>query len=89
MCSLPTSWKGRLDKSATYMFTKIGNKNCKVIVDNESCINAVSSKLTEKVGLEDAPHLHPYKVSWINSTILEVKQQWLVPMEFDFYKDKI
>jgi len=28
-------------------------------------------------------------VSWINSTALDVKQQCLVPIEFDVYKDKI
>jgi len=30
-----------------HMFTSIGDKNCKVIVDTESSINIVSSKVTE------------------------------------------
>ena len=59
------------------------------IVDNESCVNVVSSKMIEKVGLEVVPHPHPYKVSWINSTALNVKQQCLDPIEFNVYKAKI
>ena len=56
-----------------HILTKIRSKNCKVIMDSENCINAVLSKVIEKVGLKVVPHLHPYKKSWINSTILDVK----------------
>ena len=42
---------------------KIRNKSCKVIVDNENCINAISSKLCEHLGLDIVPHPHPFKVS--------------------------
>ena len=41
------------------MYTKIGGKNYKVIVDSESCINAISSKVTENLGLKVVPH--PYQ----------------------------
>jgi len=58
-------------------------------VDSESCINAVSSKMIEKVGWNVEPHPHPYKVSWINSTALDVKQRCFVPIEFGVYKEKI
>ena len=58
-------------------------------MDSESCVNAVSFKMIEKVGWKAEPYLHPYKVSWINSTALDVKQQCLVSIEFDIYKDKI
>ena len=82
--------KGRLEKSATfYTFTKIGDKNCKVTVDSGSCINAISSSLCENLGLEIIPYLHAYKVSWIDSTALEVKQRCLVPISFNNYKGKI
>jgi len=43
----------------------------------------------EKVGWKAEPYPHPYKVSWINSTALDVKQQCLVLIEFDVYKDEI
>jgi len=67
------------------MFTKMGDKNCKVIVDNGSSINVVSFKMTKRLGLKAV--LHPHM--WINSTALEVKQQCFVPVDFNLYKDKI
>jgi len=45
-----------------YTFTKIVDKNCKVIVDSKSCINALSSKVMEKLGLKAVTHPHPCKV---------------------------
>jgi len=60
-------------KSVTvHTFIKIGDKNCKIIMDSGSCINTLLSKLLEYLGLEVVPH-PPFKVSWIDSTILEVK----------------
>ena len=38
-----------------HMCTKIGDTNCKLIVDGGSCINAVSSKVIEKVRLKVVP----------------------------------
>jgi len=52
------------------MFTKIEDKNYKVIVNSKSCINAISSNVTKKFGLEVVSHPHLYKVPWINSTAL-------------------
>ena len=45
--------------------------------------------MIEKVRWKAEPHPHPYKVSWINSMALDVKQRCRVPIEFDVYKDKI
>jgi len=56
------------------MFIKIGDENYKMIVDSGSNINAVSSKVIGRCGLKTISYPHPYKVSWINSTALEVKQ---------------
>jgi len=72
-----------------HTFIKIGDNNWKVIVNSGSCVNAVSSKIIEKVGWKAEPHPHPYKMSWINSTALDVKQRCLVSIKFDVYKDKI
>jgi len=36
------------------MFTMIGEKNCKVIVDNS--INTILSKVTERLELKAVPH---------------------------------
>ena len=42
-----------------HTFIKIGDKNCKVIVDSESCVNTVSFKMIEKVGWKAEPRPHP------------------------------
>jgi len=74
-----------------HIFTRIRGRgrSCKVIMDSGSCINAVSSTIIAKFGLEVVPHPRPYRVTWINSSALEVKQMCLVSIDFDFYKDKI
>jgi len=40
--------------------TKIGGKNCRVIIDSESCINAIASGMITKLGLKTVPHPQPY-----------------------------
>ena len=51
-------------KSVTFpMFTKIDNKNCKVIMDYGSCINAILSKSLKNLGIKAVLHPHPFKVS--------------------------
>ncbi|XP_020697995.2 uncharacterized protein LOC110110733 [Dendrobium catenatum] len=75
--------------SIFHTFIKIGEKSCKVIIDSGSCINAVSSAMISKLNLKVTPHPNPYKVSWINSTTIEIKDRSLIPMEFVGYQDKI
>ena len=45
-----------------YTFTKIGDKSYKVIMNNKSCINAISFKLCKNLELEIIPHLHRFKM---------------------------
>jgi len=71
-----------------HIIMKIGGKSCKIIVDSGSCINAVLFTVIVKIGLKAVPYLHPYRVTWINSSALEVKQRCLVPIDFGLYKDK-
>ncbi|XP_028550795.1 uncharacterized protein LOC110108656 [Dendrobium catenatum] len=72
-----------------HTFTKIGDKNCKVIVDSESCINAVSLAMISKLNIKATPHPNPYKVAWINSTSMEIKDRSLIPLEFNGYQEKV
>ena len=72
-----------------HIIMKIGGKSCKIIVDNGSCINAVSSTVIIKFSLKAVPHPYPYQAMWINLSTLEVKQRYLVPIDFGVYKDKI
>ena len=50
-----------------HTWINIGDKNCKIIIDSESCINALSSSLIPKIGLKTVPHPSPYKVTWVNA----------------------
>jgi len=62
--SFPPAEKDDWRKSATFhMSTKIEDRSYKVIVDSESCINAILSTSLEYLGLEVRPHPHPFKVS--------------------------
>ena len=72
-----------------HTWTKIGDKNCKIIVDSESCVNVVSSSLVSKIGLKMVPHPSPYKVAWVNASSIEVNERCLIPVQFATYKDKI
>ncbi|KAI0507857.1 hypothetical protein KFK09_013985 [Dendrobium nobile] len=72
-----------------HTYTKIKDKNCKVIVDSGSCINAVSSSMVSQLGLSAVPHPNPYKVSWVNSNALEVKERSHVPISFATYKENV
>ena len=49
--------KDDLGRTATFhTLTKIGDKSCKLIVDNGRCFNAISFRLCENLGLETVPH---------------------------------
>jgi len=69
--------------------TKIGGNNCWVIIDSGSCVNAVASGMVTKLGLKTVPHPHSYKVSWVNSVSIDVKDRCLIPILFATYSDKI
>ena len=44
---------------------KTKDRVCKVIVDNGSTDNLVSTKMVERLELETTDHPSPYKVSWV------------------------
>ena len=79
-------WRGT---TIFHIIIKISSRSCKIIVDSRSCINNVSSTVVSKLDLKVVPHPHSYKVTWINSSALKVKQRCLVPIDFGLYKDKI
>ena len=72
-----------------FKLTKIGGKNSWVIIDSGSCVNAVASGIVTKLGLTTVLHPQPYKVSWVNSASIDVKDKCLVPILFSTYSNKI
>ena len=61
-------------------YTKCGDKTCKVIIDSGSCINAVSSSVVSCLGLKLTPHPNPYKVSWVDTSSIAIKERRVVPL---------
>ncbi|GFZ09160.1 hypothetical protein Acr_20g0009680 [Actinidia rufa] len=68
-----------------YTYIKCGEKDCKVIIDSGSCINAVSSSTVSRLGLKPAPHPSPYHVSWVDTSSISIKQRCLVPIQILSY----
>uniref|UniRef100_A0A2N9IG07 RNA-directed DNA polymerase n=1 Tax=Fagus sylvatica TaxID=28930 RepID=A0A2N9IG07_FAGSY len=72
-----------------HTYVKCGSTNCKVIIDSGSCINAVSSNLVTRLGVKLIPHPNPYKVSWVDTSSIDIKERCLLPIQFMSYKDEI
>ncbi|KAI0519616.1 hypothetical protein KFK09_007067 [Dendrobium nobile] len=87
-CALshPTPTDDWYRTSIFHTYTKIKDKNCKVIVDSGSCINVFSSSMVSQFGLSAVPHPNPYKVAWVNSTALEMKERSHVSISFATYR---
>jgi hypothetical protein len=63
---------------------------CKVIVDNGSIDNLVSTEMVEKLELETIDHSSPYRVSWLQKGHqVTVTKQCLVEFKIGGYNDKI
>jgi hypothetical protein len=63
---------------------------CKVIIDNGSTDNLVSTEMVEKLELETTAHPEPYKVSWLQTGHwVMVTKQCLVEINIGGYRDKI
>jgi len=64
--------------SQYFKLTKISDKNCRIIIDSGSCVNDVALNMVTKFGLKAVLHPQLYKVSWVNSTSIDVKKRCLV-----------
>jgi hypothetical protein len=69
-----------------YTYIKCGDKGCKIIMDSDNCINAVSSGSVSRLSV---PHPKPYNVSWVNDTSIAVKERCLFPIKIFYYHDEI
>ncbi|RDY03933.1 hypothetical protein CR513_12410, partial [Mucuna pruriens] len=68
----------------------VRGKVCSIILDGGSCTNVANTILVEKINLQTAKHLRPYKLQWL-SNIGEVKvdKQVLVLFAIGKYKDEV
>ncbi|XP_038983814.1 alpha-ketoglutarate-dependent dioxygenase alkB homolog 3-like [Phoenix dactylifera] len=72
-----------------HTYIKCGTKDCKVIIDSGSCINAVSISIVSRLGLKPTPHPNPYKVSWVDTSSIAINERCLVPIQFLSYEDDV
>jgi len=75
--------------SILHTFVKIGEKVCKIVIDSGSCVNAISTSAAKSLGLPTEPHPNPYKVSWIDSTSIPIKQRCQVRIQIQSYQERI
>jgi len=68
-------------------FTKIGEKS-KVIVDNDSCINAIAL-INNTLGIKSVKHSNSYKVTWIDTTSIDVQERCQISIQFVTYTDNV
>jgi hypothetical protein len=69
---------------------KTKDRVCKVIMDNDSTDNLVSTEMVEKLELETTDHSSPYKVSWLQKGHqVTITKQCLVEFKIGGYNDKI
>ena len=59
------------------------------IIDSRSCVNVVASNMVTKFELKIVLHPQPYRVSWVNSASIDIKEKCLVLIQFATYSDKI
>ena len=69
---------------------KVQGKCCKMVIDNGSTNNIVSTEMVDNMRLKKTKHPVPYKVSWLHKghQIL-VSEQCKVYFQIGPYKDKI
>ena len=75
--------------SVFYIYLRIGDHSCKLIVDSGSCINVVSADSVAKLGLTPVPHPAPYFVSWVDASTLPVTHQCAIPVKVSTYEDTV
>jgi hypothetical protein len=70
------------------IFFVIKNRRARVIIDEGSCNNLVSSNLVMKLGLTTRPHPHQYHIQWLNdSGKAKITQICRVPFSIGVYSD--
>ena len=63
---------------------------CSLIIDDGSCTNVASTRLTEKLGLKITPHPKPYKLQWLSDNgELVVDKQMLLTFSIGKYVDEV
>ncbi|PKA45837.1 hypothetical protein AXF42_Ash021358 [Apostasia shenzhenica] len=72
-----------------HMYFKCGNIHYKLIIDSSSCMNILITSVIVRMSLKAEAHPQPYKVAWVDETMIPVTQRCLVPIQLGTYSEKI
>ncbi|PKA47968.1 hypothetical protein AXF42_Ash016315 [Apostasia shenzhenica] len=72
-----------------HMYFKCGDIHCKLIINSDSCMNVLATSVIARMKLKTEAHHQPYKVAWVNETMIPVTQRCLVPIQLGTYSKKI
>lgn len=64
-------------------------KTCNMIIDRGSAMNVIAKEAVEKLKLPTTKHLRPYKITWVNDSIIPIDKQCIVPFKLGSYEDTI
>ena len=71
------------------IISSMGDKGCKIIIDNRSCINVVSFNIIACLGINYVPRSKSYSMSWINNTFIPLQERCIFPIKLLNYHDEI
>ncbi|KAI9200637.1 hypothetical protein LWI28_011047 [Acer negundo] len=72
-----------------HIFIQCKGKSCKLVIDRGSIMNIVSNVAVTKFQLNPKPHLHPFRVAWVDKTSLPITHRCLVPLSLGLYSETI
>ncbi|PKA62667.1 hypothetical protein AXF42_Ash012254 [Apostasia shenzhenica] len=72
-----------------HMYFKCGEINCKLIINSGSCMNVLVMSAIARMNRKAETHPQPYKVAWVDETMIPVTQRCLVPIQLGTYSEKI
>ncbi|GAV61061.1 hypothetical protein CFOL_v3_04589, partial [Cephalotus follicularis] len=72
-----------------HTFILCGERSCKLVIDNGSCMDIVSKTTIGFLNLEVEPHPKSLRVSWVNRTSLPISERCLVLIKMGDYDDRV
>ncbi|GAV69007.1 hypothetical protein CFOL_v3_12508, partial [Cephalotus follicularis] len=72
-----------------HTFIQCGERSCKFVIDNGSCINVVSKTAIGRLNVKVEPHRKPFRVFSVNKTFLPISERCLVPIEIGDYENMV
>jgi len=63
-----------------HSYINVDDKNFKVMIDKDNCVNIIAKSVVEMMNLEAKPHPQPYNITWVCKTAQSIAQCCRVPI---------